>query len=171
MRKTVILVLLSSTFGFTLNELIHRVNTSEKTKKVTGIGGIFFKCKDPKALREWYEKNLGLNTNQYGAVFEFHQGGDSTQKGFLQWSPFKETTTYFGPSDKEFMINYRVANMEYLVAEFKKNGVQILDSIEVYEYGKFLHIMDLEGNKIELWEPNDVAFEKMGLDMGLKTTY
>jgi predicted enzyme related to lactoylglutathione lyase len=171
MRKTVILVLLSSTFGFTLNEMIHRVNTSEKTKKVTGIGGIFFKCKDPKALREWYEKNLGLNTNQYGAVFEFHQGGDSTQKGFLQWSPFKETTTYFGPSDKEFMINYRVANMEYLVAEFKKNGVQILDSIEVYEYGKFLHIMDLEGNKIELWEPNDVAFEKMGLDMGLKTTY
>lgn len=171
MRKTVILILLSSTFGFTLNELIHRVNTSEKTKKVTGIGGIFFKCKDPKALREWYEKNLGLNTNQYGAVFEFHQGGDSTQKGFLQWSPFKETTTYFGPSNKEFMINYRVANMEYLVAEFKKNGVQIIDSIEVYEYGKFLHIMDLEGNKIELWEPNDVAFEKMGLDMGLKTTY
>jgi predicted enzyme related to lactoylglutathione lyase len=69
------------------------------------------------------------------------------------------------------MINYRVANMDYLVAEFKKNGVQILDSVEVYEYGKFLHIMDLEGNKIELWEPNDVAFEKMGLDMGLKTTF
>jgi predicted enzyme related to lactoylglutathione lyase len=69
------------------------------------------------------------------------------------------------------MINYRVADMDYLIAEFKKNGVQILDSVEVYEYGKFLHIMDLEGNKIELWEPNDVAYEKMGLDMGLKTTY
>jgi predicted enzyme related to lactoylglutathione lyase len=171
MKKTLLLILLSSTFGFTINEMIHRADQPEKTKKVTGIGGIFFKCKDPKALREWYEKNLGLNTNQYGAVFEFYRGGDSTQKGFLQWSPFKETTTYFGPSTKEFMINYRVSNMDYLVAEFKKNGVQILDSIEVYEYGKFLHIMDLEGNKIELWEPNDVAFEKMGLDMGLKTTF
>jgi predicted enzyme related to lactoylglutathione lyase len=171
MKKTLLLILLSSTFGFTINEMIHRADQPEKTKKVTGIGGIFFKCKDPKALRDWYEKNLGLNTNQYGAVFEFYKGGDSTQKGFLQWSPFKETTTYFGPSTKEFMINYRVANMDYLVAEFKKNGVQILDAIEVYEYGKFLHIMDLEGNKIELWEPNDVAFEKMGLDMGLKTTF
>jgi predicted enzyme related to lactoylglutathione lyase len=171
MKKTLLLILLSSTFGFTINEMIHRAHQPEKTKKVTGIGGIFFKSKDPKALREWYEKNLGLNTNQYGAVFEFYRGGDSTQKGFLQWSPFKETTTYFGPSTKEFMINYRVANMDCLVAEFKKNGVQILDSIEVYEYGKFLHIMDLEGNKIELWEPNDIAFEKMGLDMGLKTTF
>jgi predicted enzyme related to lactoylglutathione lyase len=171
MKKTLLLILLSSTFGFTINEMIHRADQPEKTKKVTGIGGIFFKCKDPKALREWYEKNLGLNTNQYGAVFEFYRGGDSTQKGFLQWSPFKETTTYFGPSTKEFMINYRVANMDYLVSEFKKNGVQILDSIEVYKYGKFLHIMDLEGNKIELWEPNDIAFEKMGLDMGLKTTF
>ncbi|MEN9995099.1 MAG: hypothetical protein RL762_1756 [Bacteroidota bacterium] len=171
MKKTLLLILLSSTFGFTINEMIHRADQPEKTKKVTGIGGIFFKCKDPKALRDWYEKNLGLNTNQYGAVFEFYKGGDSTQKGFLQWSPFKETTTYFGPSTKEYMINYRVANMDYLVAEFKKNGVQILDSIEVYAYGKFLHIMDLEGNKIELWEPNDVAFEKMGLDMGLKTTF
>ena len=84
---------------------------------------------------------------------------------------FKETTTYFGPSTKEFMINYRVADLGYLVSEFKKNGVQILDSIEVVEYGKFLHILDLEGNKIELWEPNDIAFEKMALDMNLKTTY
>jgi predicted enzyme related to lactoylglutathione lyase len=167
----VIFIFISFTFGFTLSEMIHQSQQVEKTKKVTGIGGIFFKCKDPKALREWYEHNLGLNTNQYGAVFEFYRGGDSTQKGFLQWSPFKETTTYFGPSTKEFMINYRVADLEFLISEFKKSGVQILDSIEVYEYGKFLHILDLEGNKIELWEPNDVAFEKMGHDMSLKTTY
>jgi predicted enzyme related to lactoylglutathione lyase len=171
MTRTLLIILISSTFGFTLNELMHQSTKSKQTKKVTGIGGIFFKCKDPKALRQWYEANLGLNTNQYGAVFEFYRGGDSTQKGFLQWSPFKETTTYFGPSSKEFMINYRVADLEYLLTEFKKNGVEVLDSIEVFEYGKFLHIMDLEGNKIELWEPNDVAFEKMGLDMGLKTTF
>ncbi|MFM7007189.1 MAG: VOC family protein [Flavobacteriales bacterium] len=171
MKRTLLIILISSTFGFTLNELIHQTTKREQTKKVTGIGGIFFKCKDPKALRQWYETNLGLNTNQYGAVFEFYRGGDSTQKGFLQWSPFKETTTYFGPSNKEFMINYRVADLEYLLTEFKQNGIEVLDSIEVFEYGKFLHILDLEGNKIELWEPNDIAFEKMGLDMGLKTTY
>ncbi|MFM6946037.1 MAG: VOC family protein [Flavobacteriales bacterium] len=171
MRRTLFIIFLSTSFGFTLNEIWHRSVIKEPTKKVTGIGGIFFKCKEPKALRQWYETNLGLNTNQYGAVFEFYRGGDSTQKGFLQWSPFKETTTYFGPSNKEFMINYRVTDLEYLLSEFKKNDVQVLDSIEVYEYGKFLHIMDLEGNKIELWEPNDHAFEKMGLEMGLKTTY
>ncbi|MFM8962829.1 MAG: VOC family protein, partial [Sphingomonadales bacterium] len=136
MTKTIIIIFISTTFGFTVNEIIHRQQTSEKTKKVTGIGGIFFKCKDPKALRQWYETNLGLNTNQYGAVFEFYRGGDSTQKGFLQWSPFKETTTYFGPSGKEFMINYRVGDLEFLLTEFKKNGVEIIDSIEVFEYGK-----------------------------------
>lgn len=171
MKKTILLILISSTFGFSLNQFIHSLKPKEKNLKVTGIGGIFFKCKDPKTLRQWYSDNLGLNTNQYGAVFEFFQGADSTKKGFLQWSPFKETTSYFGPSTKDFMINYRVGDLEYLLSEFKKNGVQVLDSIEVYEYGKFLHIMDLEGNKIELWEPNDVVYEKMGLDMGLKTTY
>lgn len=171
MRRTLIIILLSTSFGFTLNEIWHRSMNEGPTKKVTGIGGIFFKCKDPKALRQWYETHLGLNTNQYGAVFEFYHGGDSTQKGFLQWSPFKETTTYFGPSNKDFMINYRVADLEYLLAEFKKNGVHVLDSIEVFEYGKFLHIMDLEGNKIELWEPNDEEYEIMGLSMGLKTTF
>ena len=171
MKKTILIILISSTLGFTCNELIHTMHSEQKNLKVTGIGGIFFKCKDPKALRQWYEDNLGLNTNQYGAVFEFFQGADSTKKGFMQWSPFKETTTYFGPSTKDFMINYRVGDLEFLLAQFKKNGVQVLDSIEVYEYGKFLHIMDLEGNKIELWEPNDPVYEKMGLDMGLKTTY
>ena len=95
MKRTLLTILISSTFCFTLNELMHQSTQSKQTKKVTGIGGIFFKCKDPKALRQWYETNLGLNTNQYGAVFEYYRGGDSTQKGFLQWSPFKETTTYF----------------------------------------------------------------------------
>ena len=139
-------------------------------KKVTGIGGIFFKSKDPKTLRLWYKENLGLNTNQYGAVFEYYQGADSTQKGFLQWSPFKETTKYFEPSTKEFMINYRVANLPRLLDEFKKNNVTVLDSMETYDYGKFVHILDPEGNKIELWEPNDKVYEKVGLEMGSQTT-
>lgn len=139
-------------------------------KKVTGIGGIFFKCKDPKAMRNWYSKHLGLKTNQYGSVFEFYQGADSTKKGFTQWSPFAEKTTYFEPSEKEFMINYRVENLEQLVRDLKSEGVTVLDEIETYDYGKFVHIIDAENNKIELWEPNDVVYEKMGKDMGAETT-
>ena len=139
-------------------------------KKVTGIGGIFFKCKDPNKMKEWYEANLGLNTNQYGAVFEWHQGADSTKKGFTNWSPFKETTKYFDPSTKDFMINYRVENLEALVEELKKNGVTVLDTIETYDYGKFVHVLDVEGNKIELWEPDDIEYEKLGKQLGSKTT-
>ncbi|HMW76133.1 MAG TPA: VOC family protein, partial [Saprospiraceae bacterium] len=78
--------------------------------KVTGIGGIFFKCKDPGMMKEWYQKHLGLNTNPYGATFEWYEGFDNTQKAQTQWTPFKETTQYFAPSEKDFMINYRVEN-------------------------------------------------------------
>ncbi|MBK7909219.1 MAG: VOC family protein [Bacteroidetes bacterium] len=139
-------------------------------KRVTGIGGIFFKCKDPAALRAWYQTHLGLQTNAYGAVFEWWQGADSSKKGFTQWSPFKETTKYFEPSTKEFMINYRVADMERLVDALRKEGVTITDSIQAFDYGKFVHILDLEGNKIELWEPNDLVYEQMGVQMGSPTT-
>ncbi|MCB0380247.1 MAG: VOC family protein [Flavobacteriales bacterium] len=121
-------------------------------------------------MREWYQKHLGLNTNQYGAVFEWFQGADSTKKGFSQWSPFNEKTKYFEPSTKEFMINYRVENLTALVEELKKEGVTITDTIETYDYGKFVHIMDIEGNKIELWEPNDLVYEEMGIQLGSKTT-
>ena len=103
-------------------------------------------------------------------MFEWRQGADTTKKGFSQWSPFKETTKYFEPSTKEFMINYRVDNLEALMAELKKGGVTITDTIQAVEYGKFVHIMDLEGNKIELWEPNDSEFEKLGEKIGAKTT-
>lgn len=139
-------------------------------KKVTGVGGIFFKCKDPNKMKEWYQKHLGLNTNQYGAVFEWYQGADSTKKGFTNWSPFNETTKYFEPSTKDFMINYRVENLEALVEELTKNGVTILDTIETYDYGKFVHILDAEGNKVELWEPNDIEYEKLGKQLDSKTT-
>jgi predicted enzyme related to lactoylglutathione lyase len=139
-------------------------------KRATGIGGVFFKCKDPKKVREWYNKHLGLNTNVYGTVFEWYQGADSTQKGFTQWSPFNEKTTYFEPSTKDFMINYRVEKLEQLVAVLKSEGVTVLDTIETYDYGKFVHILDIEGNKVELWEPNDVEFEKLGQQIGAQTT-
>ena len=124
-------------------------------KKVTGIGGVFFKSKDPKQITEWYQKHLGLNTNPYGASFEWYEAPDSNRKAQTQWTPFPETTKYFAPSDKDFMINYRVENLEALVEELKKENVTIVDKIETYDYGKFIHILDPEGNKIELWEPID----------------
>ena len=103
-------------------------------------------------------------------MFEWYQCVDSTKKGFSQFSPFKETTKYFEPSTKEFMINYRVENLESLVEELKKEGVTISDTLQTVDYGKFIHIMDIEGNKIELWEPNDIEYEKLGVQMGSKTT-
>lgn len=130
-------------------------------KKVTGIGGIFFKCKDPGKVKEWYKTHLGLNTDQYGTNFEWREGADPTKYGFTQWSPFSDSTKYFEPSTKDFMINYRVRNLDQLVEELKKGGVTIVDEIESYDYGKFIHIIDIEGNKIELWESNDIEYNKI----------
>ncbi len=130
-------------------------------KKVTGIGGIFFKCQDPDAMKNWYSQNLGFQTDQYGAMFTFRHNDNPDKKGYTQWSPFSKDTKYFAPSEKEFMINYRVENIEALVEELKANGVTILDEIESFEYGKFVHILDMENNKIELWEPVDEVFTKM----------
>jgi len=166
-----LLVAVSFLSGFAVKSLLVNKNKpNEDYKKVTGIGGIFFKCKEPKKVREWYKTNLGLTVNDYGCVFEWYQGADSTKKGFTQWSPFSEKTKYFEPSTKDFMINYRVGNLELLVADLKKNNVTVLDTIETYSYGKFVHILDIEGNKIELWEPNDVEYEKMGKELGASTT-
>ena len=133
-----------------------------KKPKVTGIGGVFFKTKDPDKIKEWYSKNLGLAVNQWGSSFEFRNAHRPDEINYLQWSPFTEDTNYFKPSEKEFMINYRVQHLEELVEELKKNGVTVVDKIEVYDYGKFVHIMDPEGNKLELWEPVDKVFTDMG---------
>ncbi|MDB5200935.1 MAG: glyoxalase/Bleomycin resistance protein/Dioxygenase family protein [Ferruginibacter sp.] len=124
-------------------------------KKVTGIGGIFFKCEDPKAVNEWYKTHLGFDTSDYGTSFEWLQAEDPSKKGLTQWNPFAANTKYFEPSAKDFMINYRVENLEALVEELRKENVTILDAIVSYDYGKFVHILDLEGNKIQLWEPAD----------------
>ncbi len=129
--------------------------------RVTGIGGIFFKSENPNESKMWYQKNLGFDTDQWGTNFEWYQGSDSTKKAFTQWSPFAQKTKHFEPSSKDFMINYRVVHLEKLLEKLKANGVTIIDSIEHFEYGKFVHILDNEGNKIELWEPNDREYEKL----------
>jgi len=149
----------SKAWDVALNNLSKNVQNEATSnplyKKVTGIGGVFFKCKDPEKMKEWYKTHLGLNTDQYGASFEWRQSADFTKKGITQWSPFPETTKYFEPSTRDFMINYRVENLERLVEQLKEEGVTIVDKIESYDYGKFVHILDVEGNNVELWEPND----------------
>jgi predicted enzyme related to lactoylglutathione lyase len=135
-------------------ETTNTPSANDTTPKVTGIGGIFFYSDNPKEIKEWYAKNLGLEINAWGSSsFESRDLNKPDEINSLQWSPFKKGDAYFSPSQKEFMINYRVQHLEELVTQLKENGVTILDSIATYDYGKFVHIMDAEGNKIELWEP------------------
>lgn len=130
-------------------------------KRVTAIGGIFVKCQDPAAIREWYKSHLGLNTDDYGATFEWRHADEPEKKGFNIWTAFKKDTAYFAPSEKEFMLNFRVENLEWLLGELKNEGIEVLGEMQVYDYGKFAHIVDPEGTKIELWESNDEEFAKM----------
>ena len=124
------------------------------TPKVTGIGGIFFFSDNLQETKEWYTKNLGLEINAWGSSsFDSRNIDNPEEINSLQWSPFKKGDEYFSPSKKDFMINYRVQNFEGLISKLKENGVTILDELVTYDYGKFIHIMDAEGNKIELWEP------------------
>lgn len=155
-----VLLICSFSLGFAVHSLL-QPSTPEPMKRVRGIGGIFFKCQDPAAIREWYKTHLGLNTDEYGTSFEWRVSDEPEHRGFTQWSPFTEKTKYFAPSEKQFMINYRVDDLENLVKVLKEEGVTVLDEIETFDYGKFVHIMDPEGNKIELWEPYDTDYDKM----------
>lgn len=138
------------------NQVDNSTSPDNNVPKVTGIGGIFFFSDNPQKTREWYTKNLGLEFNDWGSSgFESRKIDRPDEINSLQWTPFKKGSEYFAPSKKEFMLNYRVQNIEGLVKKLKGNGVTILDSITTYDYVKFVHIMDAEGNKIELWEPAD----------------
>lgn len=137
------------------NNQFEKANTKPK---VTGIGGIFFKGKNTDKLKQWYSENLGLAIDEYGSMFKSRDENNPKIVNYLQWSVFKNDTDYFAPSEQNYMINYRVQNMTLLVQELKKNDVTFLDEIASYDYGKFVHILDLEGNKIELWEPVDKVF-------------
>lgn len=128
----------------------------DTTPKVTGIGGIFFLSENLQETKEWYTKNLGIEINDWGSSgFESRNISRPDEINSFQWKPFKKGDEYFSPSQKDFMINYQVQNIEGLVNKLKENGVTILDSIATYDFGKFVHILDAEGTKIELWEPKD----------------
>jgi len=123
-------------------------------KRVTGIGGVFFKSKDPAALGQWYKKHLGINVQDWGgAVFQWHQTENPGTSGSTTWSPFPAETKYFDPSPAPFMFSYRVHDLTALLAALVSEGVKVVEKIEESEYGKFGWAFDPEGNKFELWQP------------------
>lgn len=131
-------------------------NAETEQQRVTGVGGFFFKSDNPAELRDWYKKHLGLNTDNYGCTFWWKdKNGDDAS---TQWSPFAADTAYFNPSEKQFMQNFRVYDLDGLLIKLKEEGVTIVGEPEAFDYGKFGWILDPEGNKIELWEPNDRSF-------------
>ncbi len=134
-------------------------------KRVTGIGGVFLKAKDPDATKKWYSDHLGIKSGQWGGTFEWRHAETPSKKGFTAWSIFDETTEYTNPSQKDVMINYRVENLEELLTVLKKEGIEIIGEMEVFEYGKFGWIMDPNGYKIELWEPIDDEYDKISGDV------
>lgn len=121
-------------------------------KRVTGIGGIFFKSVDPKALGAWYKTHLGVDVNDWGSAL-FHWGGDDSEPGMTVWSPFAQDTDYMQPSSASFMINYRVEKLGSLLEALRAEGCNVVDKTEHSEHGKFGWVIDPEGNKVELWEP------------------
>jgi predicted enzyme related to lactoylglutathione lyase len=123
-------------------------------KRVTGIGGVFFKSQDPKQLKGWYQEHLGITPDKDGHIqFDWREKDDPERVGFTVWEPFEQNTDYFNPSTKPFMFNFRVANLTALLEQLRKEGVEVDDKVEEYEYGKFGWVMDPEGNRVELWEP------------------
>ena len=124
--------------------------------RVTGIGGIFFKARDPDTLRDWYRRHLGIDIQDWGGKsFHWNHPDNPQPNGETVWSIFPESTDYFSPSNAPFMINYRVTNLETLLDTLRDEGCDVDEKIESSEFGKFGWVMDPEGNKIELWQPPD----------------
>ncbi|MCB0530619.1 MAG: VOC family protein [Lewinellaceae bacterium] len=121
-------------------------------KRVTGLGGVFFKCRDREKTLSWYEKHLGIPMEPWGAQFFWEVPNASDSKPYSVLGMFKEQTDYFEPSSQPFMINFRVDDLDALVAQLRKEGVTVIGEPLEEEFGKFAWIMDPEGNKIELWE-------------------
>jgi predicted enzyme related to lactoylglutathione lyase len=149
-------------FGITMDNNTNQLPEMDDTPRVTGIGGVFFISDNPEESKKWYAEHLGLKTNEWGSEFEFRNANRPEEINYLSWSPFKKGSTYMEPSKKEFMINYRVHRLEDLLTKLKSSGVVVLDDVQTFEYGKFVHIMDAEGNKIELWEPVDHVLTQLG---------
>ena len=132
-----------------------------KTGKVKAVGGVFFRANNPKETREWYAKHLGLQTDPYGTNFAWRQVDNPNKAGYTQWSPFDGDTEYFGKVEQQFMINYRVDDLDALLASLREEGVEIVGDVVQESFGRFAHIIDNEGRRVELWEPIDDEYEKI----------
>lgn len=117
--------------------------------KVIGFGGVFFKARDAKALRAWYAEHLGMDVSDFGAMFD----EDEARPGCTLWSPFAQDSDYFKPSDKPYMFNFRVDDLDALLAKLRAAGVEVDEKVQADDYGRFGWIMDPEGTRIELWQP------------------
>jgi predicted enzyme related to lactoylglutathione lyase len=130
------------------------IATEAWMKRVTGIGGIFFKARDPVALRAWYKDHLGIDVQEWGgASFSWTDSDGKPITGTTVWTISDSAGSQFSPSTASFMVNYRVADLHGLVAALKSEGCNLLEKIDESEYGKFAWVIDPEGNKVELWEP------------------
>lgn len=122
-------------------------------KRVTGLGGVFFKCADPESVKKWYREHLGIESDQWGFAFLWRDLEDPEQRGYTVWSPFPDATEYFEPSEQPYMFNYRVADMDALLPQLEAEGVEVVGGPDSEANGKFAWILDPDGRKIELWEP------------------
>jgi predicted enzyme related to lactoylglutathione lyase len=120
-----------------------------------GLGGVFFRCEDPEATKQWYQRHLGMVCDDWGSVFLWRKDDKPSEKGWTQWSPFKADTDYFGNRDQQFMINYRVKDLAQVVEQMREAGVEIVGDILEESYGRFAHVIDHDGRRIELWEPGE----------------
>ena len=127
--------------------------------QVHAIGGVFFRSSDPEATRAWYAEHLGLGVDVHGSTFTWRRDTAPESRGHTQWSPFGDDTDYFGDTDQQFMVNYRVDDLDGLLERLRAAGVEIVGEMQHYPFGRFQHIIDGDGRRVELWEPNDVAYE------------
>lgn len=135
--------------------------SEQKKSKVKAIGGVFFRSADPQQTRDWYARHLGLAVDAYGTNFAWRSKDEPEKSGYTQWSVFKEDTAYFGESGQQYMINYRVENLDALIDTLRQEGVEIVDEVTQESFGKFVHIIDNDGRRVELWEPIDEEYEKI----------
>ena len=123
-------------------------------KRGTGIGGVFFRSDDPARTLEWYRTHLGIASRDFpGFAFQWSEKDQPSETGYTVWSVFPDSTDYFSPSEQSFMVNFRVADLESLIAALKEEGVEVVGEIQQHPNGKFAWILDPEGRKVELWEP------------------
>ena len=127
--------------------------------RVHGIGGVFLRCPDPGATRAWYQRHLGLTVDAYGTSFSWRRNRSPDAKGFTLWAPFDADTDYFGDSGQEFMVNFRVDDLDGLLDRLRADGVEVIGQIEEMSFGRFAHFVDNDGRRVELWEPIDDVYD------------